>query len=256
MAVCLVIVVSNAFFSDVAGMRGIGVKILYLHGWRSVPGGVKPAWLRSRGHDVSNPLLDADDLQRAVRQAEAAFLEQRPDVIVGASRGAVVAQSLACPVTPRVLLCPAWKRWSPLRPLTGRVLILHSPEDEIVPWRDSVELAELSGLSRDVLISVGSDHRLGDEDSLEVLQWACGVLLADEQIPVAEEEPAGRPRAASAAAEASYICDSCGEEIVIPVDVCEGDSQVLVEDCPVCCRANTIYLALHADGGIESDAEH
>jgi len=231
------------------------VKILYLHGWRSVPGGVKPSWLRARGHDVCNPLLDADDLSLAVRQAEAAFREQRPDVVVGASRGAVIAQSLDCGETPRVLLCPAWKRWQPFRPLTGRVLILHSPQDEIVPWADSVELIEQWGFSQEVLIAVGADHRLADESSLEVLHWSCGVLVAGEQIPVADAEMVGRPRAASAAAEASYICDSCGEEIVIPVDVSEGESQVLVEDCPVCCRANTIHLDIRDDGGIFSSVE-
>lgn len=231
------------------------MKILYLHGWRSVPGGVKPGWLRSRGHDVCNPLLDADDLALAVRQAEAAYRDYRPDVVVGASRGGVIAQSLDCGETPRVLLCPAWKRWQPLRPLTGRVLILHSPQDEVVPWGDSAELIEQWGLSPDVLISVGDDHRLGDEASLEVLQWACGVLAAGEQIPVADADWSGRPRAASAAAEASYICDSCGEEIVIPVDVSEGESQVLVEDCPVCCRANTIHLHIGDDGGIFSSVE-
>jgi hypothetical protein len=31
-----------------------------------------------------------------------------------------------------------------------------------------------------------------------------------------------------------YICDSCGEEIVIPVDLSAGESQEYVEDCPVC----------------------
>src|SRR5262245_39182087 len=29
--------------------------------------------------------------------------------------------------------------------------------------------------------------------------------------------------------EASYICDSCGEEIVIPIDLSEGESQNYVE---------------------------
>jgi hypothetical protein len=38
--------------------------------------------------------------------------------------------------------------------------------------------------------------------------------------------------------EASYICDACGEEIVIPVDPSVGSSQEFVEDCPVCCRPN------------------
>jgi len=35
--------------------------------------------------------------------------------------------------------------------------------------------------------------------------------------------------------EATYICDACGEEIVIPIDPSAGASQEYVEDCPVCC---------------------
>lgn len=42
--------------------------------------------------------------------------------------------------------------------------------------------------------------------------------------------------------EASYICDSCGEEIVIPIDASAGGKQDYVEDCPVCCRASVIHV--------------
>lgn len=42
--------------------------------------------------------------------------------------------------------------------------------------------------------------------------------------------------------EASYICDACGEEIVIPVDPSAGRQQAFVEDCPVCCRPNVIHI--------------
>ena len=42
--------------------------------------------------------------------------------------------------------------------------------------------------------------------------------------------------------EASYVCDACGEEIVIPVDPSAGSRQDFVEDCPVCCRPNVIYV--------------
>lgn len=42
--------------------------------------------------------------------------------------------------------------------------------------------------------------------------------------------------------EASYICDACGEEIVIPIDPSAGSRQQYVEDCPVCCRANVIHV--------------
>ena len=49
--------------------------------------------------------------------------------------------------------------------------------------------------------------------------------------------------------EGSYVCDSCGEEIVIPIDVSAGRSQEYVEDCPVCCNANVIRVELGDDGG-------
>lgn len=49
--------------------------------------------------------------------------------------------------------------------------------------------------------------------------------------------------------EARYVCDACGEEIVIPIDVSAGESQEYVEDCPVCCRPNVIHVEI-VDGDI------
>lgn len=48
--------------------------------------------------------------------------------------------------------------------------------------------------------------------------------------------------------ESTYICGACGEEIVVPIDVTQGESQEYVEDCPVCCRANVIRVEVD-DGG-------
>ncbi len=48
-------------------------------------------------------------------------------------------------------------------------------------------------------------------------------------------------------ADASYICDSCGEEIVIPLDPSAGSSQQYVEDCPVCCNPNVIHVEFNGD---------
>ena len=48
--------------------------------------------------------------------------------------------------------------------------------------------------------------------------------------------------------EASYICDACGEEIVIPIDSTAVSSQEYVEDCPVCCRASVIHVEIDEDG--------
>ena len=48
--------------------------------------------------------------------------------------------------------------------------------------------------------------------------------------------------------EASYTCDACGEEIVIPIDLSAGQSQEYVEDCPVCCRPNVIRVEVDKRG--------
>ncbi len=55
--------------------------------------------------------------------------------------------------------------------------------------------------------------------------------------------------------EASYLCGACGEEIVIPIDLSEGELQEYVEDCPVCCRANVIRIEVDREGGIAAWAE-
>lgn len=55
--------------------------------------------------------------------------------------------------------------------------------------------------------------------------------------------------------EATYICGACGEEIVIPVDFTQGESQEYVEDCPVCCRANVIRVEIDGDGEVNAWSE-
>ena len=46
------------------------MKILFLHGWHSVPGGVKPTFLKDHGHTVINPKLPDDDFTLAVKTAQ------------------------------------------------------------------------------------------------------------------------------------------------------------------------------------------
>ena len=55
--------------------------------------------------------------------------------------------------------------------------------------------------------------------------------------------------------EISYLCEACGEEIVTPVDLSQGSRQQYVEDCPVCCRANVVRVAIDEDGQIDAWAE-
>ena len=69
----------------------IRVKLLYLHGWNSVVGGVKPTYLRSHGHEVIEPELDHEDFEVRLWTAQAAFDQHQPEVVVGSSRGGAVA---------------------------------------------------------------------------------------------------------------------------------------------------------------------
>lgn len=55
--------------------------------------------------------------------------------------------------------------------------------------------------------------------------------------------------------EQVYVCNACGEEIVVPVDYSQGSSQKYVEDCPVCCRPNVIHVELDEDGAATLWAE-
>ena len=68
--------------------------ILFLHGWQSIPGGVKPTYLADHGHEVINPRLPDDDFAQAVRIAQNEFDKHQPDVVVGSSRGGAVAMKL------------------------------------------------------------------------------------------------------------------------------------------------------------------
>ena len=55
--------------------------------------------------------------------------------------------------------------------------------------------------------------------------------------------------------EASYFCDSCGEEIVVPIDLSAGMSQEYVDDCPVCCCPNIIDVEIADEGDARVWAE-
>lgn len=50
--------------------------------------------------------------------------------------------------------------------------------------------------------------------------------------------------------ETQYVCPSCGEDIVIPVDVSQGEHQEYVEDCPVCCCPVVIRISYDEDGTV------
>jgi hypothetical protein len=149
------------------------MKILFLHGWQSVPGGLKPSYLAQHGHEVINPMLPDDDFDGAVRTAQAEYDRHQPEVIVGSSRGGAVAMNLDSGSTPLVLLCPAWRRWGRSGSVKPGTVLLHSPADEVVPIADSRQLVRVSGLPESALIVVGTDHRLADPEPLRTMLDAC-----------------------------------------------------------------------------------
>ncbi|QGJ70220.1 Alpha/beta fold hydrolase [Planctomycetales bacterium 10988] len=149
------------------------ISILFLHGWHSVVGGRKPTFLKDAGHHVLNPALDDDDFAMALRTAQAVYDREKPQVIVGSSRGGAIAMNLQSGETPLVLLCPAWKNWGTATTVKAKSTLYHSRQDEVIPFADSEELLHSSGLAREHLIETGKDHRLADQTSLQAMLSAC-----------------------------------------------------------------------------------
>src|SRR6266568_2858866 len=143
------------------------MKVLFLHGWNSVPGGIKPTFLARHGHEVINPKLPDEDFAEAVRIAQAEFDKHQPDVVVGSSRAGAVAMNIKIGEARLVLLCPAWKKWGTVKTVKPGTVILHSRADDVIPFADSEELVRKSGLPASALVEVGTDHRLADQEPLE-----------------------------------------------------------------------------------------
>ena len=146
------------------------MKVFFLQGWPSVPGGVKPTFLKDHGHEVINPKLPDEDFAEAVRIAQAEFDRHQPQVIVGSSRGGAVAMNINSGQARLVLLCPAWKKYGSAKTVKPGTVILHSRADDVVPFADSEELSRMSGAT---LIEVGNDHRLADPEPLAAMLKAC-----------------------------------------------------------------------------------
>jgi hypothetical protein len=86
------------------------MKILFLHGWPSVPGGITPSCMVQHEHEVINPKLPDEDFAESVRIALDKFDKHQSDVVIGSSQGGAVAMNFSSGDTPLVLLCPVWKR--------------------------------------------------------------------------------------------------------------------------------------------------
>lgn len=140
------------------------MKILFLHGLESRPGGSKAQYLEGLGHTVLNPFLPRDDFDKSVRIAQEEIDLESPDVVVGSSRGGAVAMSLDLKGAKLVLIAPAWKRFDVNAATPAGTNILHCRSDDIVFYEDSEEIEGSPNL-----IPCGDDHRMSDPDALSAL---------------------------------------------------------------------------------------
>ena len=143
------------------------MKILFLHGKESKPGGTKANFLKEAGHTVLNPLLPKDDWDESVRIARKLWDEEGPDVVVGSSRGGAVAMSIGMPADKMVLVAPAWRKFCKEEvAVPENTVILHSGDDDVIPYMDSLLIAIKL---RTRVVRVGEDHRMNDPEALERL---------------------------------------------------------------------------------------
>ena len=141
-------------------------KVLFLHGLGSKPGGTKPKYLEKHGFSVFNPHLPKSSWKESLETAQKIIDEEEPDVIVGSSRGGAVAMTVNTYNSKLVLIAPAWKRFQVAPSIPGSTIILHSPYDDIVMFKDSNQLKEQCNVT---LISCGKTHRMNDDEALDAL---------------------------------------------------------------------------------------
>lgn len=101
-------------------------------------------------------------------------------VMVGSSRGgALVCQART--ETRKILICPAWKNFDVmlLPYLCKDDIIIHSRKDTIVPFEDSEMLAETYGCT---LIEAGHDHRMSDDETMDLIKRIVEAVLKGEKV--------------------------------------------------------------------------
>ena len=142
------------------------LKILFLHGLESKPGGSKVKHLESLGHEVLNPSLPKDSWSDSVKIASEMMLS-KPDVVIGSSRGGALAMQVAHFTTNLILIAPAWEKYGVHPTVPYGTKVLHSFKDDVVPYLDSSKIIiNNDGVK---LIEIGDDHRMSDISALSAL---------------------------------------------------------------------------------------
>ncbi len=140
------------------------LKILFLHGLESKPGGTKPTALSLEGHTVLNPSLPKDSFDESVSIAQNLVDSEAPDVIVGSSRGGAVAMAVNAAGARKVLVAPAWKKYGLEGKVDSGTIILHSESDDVVSFADTQEVFRNSVGAN--VIACDDDHRMSSPSTL------------------------------------------------------------------------------------------
>ncbi len=140
------------------------MKVLFLHGLESKPGGSKAKALKEAGFEVLNPALPKTPFDISVKIAQDVINVDKPDVIVGSSRGGAVAMAVNARGAAVILIAPAWKKYGVSKKIESAI-ILHSETDDIVPFCDTEELVKEN--SNIKLIKCKDDHRMRKKKTLK-----------------------------------------------------------------------------------------
>ena len=213
---------ADTVLCDALGSYLAAGEVVYLHGLESSPDGAKGSWLRDRlgGHGVDldtsvaqevladaraagRPLDLAGDMERAFavpmeRARERLMQEPTPQLLIGSSFGGAVLLRLMAEgnwTGPALFLACAGVTLTRERTLPegSRALLIHCPEDDVVPFAGSQLLARSGG--RDVhLMAVSEEdepHRLPSILTNGVLAAAIAWLLQPLAIERGAEVHAG-----------------------------------------------------------------
>jgi predicted esterase len=150
--------------------------VMYLHGLEGNSNGVKGSYCQTQYGAVA-PQMPAtiESLMRSRKEcvkncyqiAKEAVLSHKPDLIIGSSFGGGITMALMQNNVHKgkaVLLAPAGVKYGlpTLIPKGNRVVIIHDPTDDIVPFKDSERISEDNQLDGCYvkIIKTGGGHRL------------------------------------------------------------------------------------------------
>lgn len=140
------------------------LRVLFVHGLEGSPRGAKAVFL-DRHFTAHTPAMNTSDFAGCVAQQEKAIEQFHPDVVVGSSFGGGVVVELLrrrAWTGPTLLLAQAAAKMGvPLELPEGvRVLLVHSPSDEVVDIEGSRVLAQSGSPETVSLLEVDDSHGL------------------------------------------------------------------------------------------------